>query len=243
MEKLDTRQAAIKLGKQFVDQLGLNPGVDTFGRWMCHYIAEQMVKAEKSVGAEKELAEKNCFETILRFWQHRWQLPSGLRPFESFETIFSVIEQLDPGRHRNFYYHQIPPREDSSVQLNDKQSKWIKFAEDIDKAARVCIELAIDKCTEEAKDSDTENWLLYGSKVETGLDVQIIGGLTELELSSFLDEYEDDDESLKKSKADVIDKYDIAKIKSRIEHIENLSKMTDTVLNELKSALAKIENS
>lgn len=121
MEKLDTQQAAIELGKQFVNQHGLNSGVDTFGRWMCHYIAEQMVKADNSVGAEKELAEKACFETILKFWQHRWQLPSGIRPFESFDTILSVIERLDPERHRNFYYHQIPSREDTSIQRNAEQ--------------------------------------------------------------------------------------------------------------------------
>lgn len=240
MEKLDTQQAAIKLGKQFVDQLGLDPGVDTFGRWMCHFIAEQMVKAEKSVGTEKELAEKICFETILKFWQHRWQLPSGLRPFESFETILSVIEKLDPERDRNFYYHQIPSREDSYFQLNDEQRKWIKFAEDIDKSARVCIALAIEKCTEEAKTGETEKWLKYGNNVQSGIDVQIIGDLTDLELSSLLDEYEENDNSSKSTKDEVLDKYEIAKIKSRIEHIENLSKMNSVILKELKSRLKEI---
>ncbi|CAI9678791.1 hypothetical protein HZQ11_13520 [Elizabethkingia anophelis] len=241
MEKLDTQQAAIELGKQFVNQHGLNSGVDTFGRWMCHYIAEQMVKADNSVGAEKELAEKACFETILKFWQHRWQLPSGIRPFESFDTILSVIERLDPERHRNFYYHQIPSREDTSIQRNAEQKKWIKFAEDIDKAARVCIELAIEKCAEEARDEETENWLKYGSKVQSGIDVKIIGELTDLDFSSLLDDKQEGDDLLIDSKDQVLNKYEVAKIKSRIEHIENLSKMNSIILKELKSKLKKIE--
>ncbi|WP_333888134.1 hypothetical protein [Sphingobacterium siyangense] len=240
MEKLDIQQAAIELGKQFVKQNGLEPGVDTFGRWMCHYIAEQMVKADNSVGSEKELAEKVCFETILKFWQHRWQLPSGLRPFESFEKILSVLERLDPEKPRNFYYHQIPSREDSSIERNPVQEKWIKFAEDIDKAARVCLEVVIEKCAEEAKDEDTDYWLKYGRKIESGIDIQIIDGLTDLDFSSLLDDKHDDD-LLKSNQDKELIKYEVALIKSRIEHIENLSKMNSIILKELKSRLKKIE--
>lgn len=241
MEKLDIQQAAIELGKQFVKQNGLEPGVDTFGRWMCHYIAEQMVKADNSVGSEKELAEKVCFETILKFWQHRWQLPSGLRPFESFEKILSVLERLDPEKPRNFYYHQIPSREDSSIERNPVQEKWIKFAEDIDKAARVCLEVVIEKCAEEAKDEDTDYWLKYGRKIESGIDIQIIDGLTDLDFSSLLDDKHDDDDLLKSNQDKELIKYEVALIKSRIEHIENLSKMNSIILKELKSRLKKIE--
>lgn len=240
MEKLDIQKAAIELGKQLVKQNGLEPGVDTFGRWMCHYIAEQMVKADNSVGAEKELAEKVCFETILKFWQHRWQLPSGLRPFESFEKILSVLERLDPKKPRNFYYHQIPSREDSSIERNPVQEKWIKFAEDIDKAARVCLEVVIEKCAEEAKDEETEYWLKYGRKIESGIDIQIIDELTDLDISSFLDDKQDDD-LLKSNQDKELIKYEVAVIKSRIEHIENLSKMNTIILKELKSRLKKIE--
>ena len=241
MEKLDIQQAAIELGKQFVNQNGLDPGVDTFGRWMCHYISEQMVKADNSIGADKELAEKKCFETILKFWQHRWQLPSGLRPFESFETILSVLERLDPERHRNYYYHQIPSREDSSIQRNSEQEKWIKFAEDIDKAARVCIEFAIEKCAEEAKDQETETWLKYGRKVESGIDIQIVEGLTGLDFSSFLDDKQVGDDFLTRNEDKDLNKYEVPIIKSRIEHMENLSKMNSIILKELKSRLKIIE--
>lgn len=241
MEKLDIQQAAIELGKQFVNQHGLDPGVDTFGRWMCHYISEQMVKADNSIGADKELAEKICFETILKFWQHRWQLPTGLRPFESFETILSVLERLDPERHRNYYYHQIPSREDSSIQRNSEQEKWIKFAEDIDKAARICIELAIEKCAEEAKDDETENWLKYGRKIESGIDIQIVGGLSDLDFSSFLDEKPEGNDLLTSNEVKELNKYEVEIIKSRIEHIENLSKMNNIILKELKSRLRNIE--
>ena len=42
-------------------ELKLEPGVDTFSRWMSHYLAEKISVAEQSEGGEKEAAEKECF--------------------------------------------------------------------------------------------------------------------------------------------------------------------------------------
>ncbi len=233
-------EAVRNLGQQFVSQLGLDPGVDTFGRWMCHYIAEQMVKVEHAKGKEKEDAEEKCFDTILRFWQHRWQLPSGLRPFGNFEPILLLLERLDPDHRRNFYDHQIPHNEDDVLSLNDKQLKWIKFAQQVDKAARVLIEIAIEKCTDEAKDSETDNWLKNGAAIESSVDTKIIGKLTDFDISSLLEEYEVDNIDARKSADKVYEKYDAEKIKSRIQHLEQFSKMKRLVLKELKSKLKEM---
>lgn len=43
----------MNLGKALVKELNLDPGVDTTARWMAHYIAEQIERAENSTGAEK----------------------------------------------------------------------------------------------------------------------------------------------------------------------------------------------
>lgn len=229
-------EAVRNLGQQFVSQLGLDPGVDTFGRWMCHYIAEQMVKVKYAKGKEKEDAEEKCFDIILRFWQHRWQLPSGLRPFGNFEPILLLLERLDPDHRRNFYYHQIPHDEDDVLSLNDEQLKWVKFAQQVDKAARVLIELAIEKCTDESKDSETKNWLKHGAAIESGVDTEIIGKLTDYDLSSLIE-----DMDARKSTDEVYEKYDAEKIKTRILHLEQFSKMNSLVLKELKSKLKEIE--
>ena len=99
----ETRKRIISLGKQLVEELDLEPGVDTLARWMAHYIAEQMIIAEKSDGDDKAQAEKQCFETILYLWQHRSLLPNKYRPFENFDPIFRVLEKLDPD-HKEPYY-------------------------------------------------------------------------------------------------------------------------------------------
>ncbi|WP_426482149.1 hypothetical protein [Chryseobacterium sp. R2ACT005] len=96
-------------------------------------------------------------------------------------------------------------------------------------AARVCLELAIEKCAEEAKDEETENWLKYGRKVESGIDVQIIGGLTDLDFSSLLDNKEESDDALTSNEDKELNKYEVAIIKGRIEHTENPSKINSII--------------
>ena len=83
MASSEMRKRIINLGKALIEELGLDPGVDTLARWMAHYIAEQMTIAENATGDDKIEAEQHCFETILKLWQHRSSLPNGRRPFES----------------------------------------------------------------------------------------------------------------------------------------------------------------
>ena len=67
MEHLEQQKKAINLGKLLVNELGLESSNDTLSRWMAHYISEKMLLAEKlPEGEEKNKAEKDCFETILK---------------------------------------------------------------------------------------------------------------------------------------------------------------------------------
>lgn len=38
-EPLKRSESVIALGKRLVEELGMEPGVDTLGRWMAHYVA------------------------------------------------------------------------------------------------------------------------------------------------------------------------------------------------------------
>lgn len=53
MEDSEIQKRTMNLGKALVKELNLDPGVDTTARWMAHYIAEQIERAENSTGAEK----------------------------------------------------------------------------------------------------------------------------------------------------------------------------------------------
>lgn len=56
--------------------------MDTLARWMAHYLAEKMEKAESAPeGEAKESAQRECVELILRLWErrHAWPLAAPLK--------------------------------------------------------------------------------------------------------------------------------------------------------------------
>jgi hypothetical protein len=70
------------LGQRIVEELGLAEGVDTLGRWMSHYLAEQIERANAAPdGAEGDAARRECVDLILRLWErrHHWPLSAPLK--------------------------------------------------------------------------------------------------------------------------------------------------------------------
>lgn len=84
----------MRLGARIVRELGLEPGVDTLGRWMAHHLAEVMQEAENAEGGNKELARERAVELILKLWSHRRSLPGGAYPLNDLKTVMSVIGRL-----------------------------------------------------------------------------------------------------------------------------------------------------
>ena len=76
----------------------IRPGCEPYalGRWMAHYVADLIAKAENATGEEGSLNQKKCFDAILALWMHRAAFPSGKRPFEEMEPVVRAIESLDP---------------------------------------------------------------------------------------------------------------------------------------------------
>jgi hypothetical protein len=157
-------QARIKdLGKLFVKELGLEPGVDTFSRWMAHYIAEKMELAKNlPPGHAKELAEKECFKAILKLWKRRNSLPDGKRPLENFETIFKVISRLNPDVDEPFLYRldrESLLNGETENPVHHKIKGFLQSALHIDKVARVWIEFFLNEAAKIANDEKTKAWL------------------------------------------------------------------------------------
>jgi hypothetical protein len=149
------QQRIINLGKELVKELGLDPGVDTLSRWMAHYIAEHIELAESLRGDEKEEARRQCFETILKLWQHRAAFPGGHRPFEKFEPIFKILERLDPENHQSFFFRA----DEKNLSLNPQVKQWSDMALDVDRVARVWIEYILQQAVLHAEDKRTKKWL------------------------------------------------------------------------------------
>lgn len=85
----------IALGRRLVEELDMEPGVDTLGRWMAHYIAELIEDAEQTADvAERQIAQERCCTAILRLWEHRSTLPRGARPLANLQKILDAIIDL-----------------------------------------------------------------------------------------------------------------------------------------------------
>lgn len=177
------RKRIINLGKALVEELGLDPGVDTLARWMAHYIAEQMTIAESTTGDDKLEAGQRCFDTILKLWQHRASLPSGRRPFERFEPVFRALARLDPDNPAPYFYSS--PR--SSLETDDfaedsnEVQQWLDVARGIDQAVRVLLEYVFHQAALNATDERTVMWLENAVGLPTGDDVPIIVRLLQAE--------------------------------------------------------------
>lgn len=126
METLQLQQKVLNLGKLFVKELKLEPGVDTFSRWMAHYLAEKISFAERSEGKEKEMAEKECFDVILKLWEHRHSLPSGRRPFQSFEPILDTLSQLNPDTEEPYFYNALRDQDLAELEIDSLDHKSVK---------------------------------------------------------------------------------------------------------------------
>lgn len=140
----------VAFGRQLVEELGLEPSVDTLGRWMAHYLAEVMAKAEKAQGSKKAAAEREVFELILRFWNHRSSMP-GRRPLQSFTPIFRTLEALQESTHLWYFEtHRAEPEGEAG--------EWLKLASHVDHAARAIIRWCIAMASKEAAQEE-KKWL------------------------------------------------------------------------------------
>ncbi|MFC3801021.1 hypothetical protein [Cohnella sp. GCM10012308] len=154
----------MNLGKALVTELGLDNSVDTFARWMAHYVAEQIVVAETATANSKAIAEKNCFETILKLWEHQESFPRGRRPFENFEPIFRALERLDPEKDEPFFWANLDDSPKGNVSEDVKY--WLDVASGIDKVARIWLDYVFKQAALCATDDKTKSWI----KNTVGLD-------------------------------------------------------------------------
>lgn len=212
MANSDVRKRTINLGKALVEELKLNPGVDTLSRWMVHYISEQMTVAENATGERKRLAEQRCFETILKLWQHRSSLPNGHRPFESFEPIFRALARLDPENPTPYFFSEQASRSSEPNEKSDDSNnvhQWIDIARGIDRGTRAILEFVFNQAALSATDAKTIMWLNNAIRIPPNEDVSII--------VRFLSDDADNEDEASSEKQKLSGQ---EKIKSRIKQIE-----------------------
>lgn len=219
MENSELRKRTINLGKLLVEELKLNPGVDTLSRWMAHYIAEQITIAENATGDKKRIAERRCFETILKLWQHRSALPRGHQPFESFEPIFSALTRLDPDNPQPYYFprYNATPSENNEVSKESNEVlQLMDLANAIDRSARILIEFIFHQASIIATDEKTINWLTNAISIPPNDEVSIVVRL--------VNTYEKSESETKNS-----DNEQSEKIQSRIQQLDTLITLSQEI--------------
>jgi hypothetical protein len=172
MENAGASDKIFALGRQLVEELGLEDSVDTLARWMAHYIAELITKVERVSGDDKIAAQRECFAAILTLWKHRSELPNGTRPFEDLEPIMRAIESLDPESVMPRYYRGAHPPMGEAAETPD-QEKWLRLIEGLDYSARALIGYCLAEAAETALDK-SKAWVKHAPAIDDGVPERVI---------------------------------------------------------------------
>ncbi|WP_053361375.1 hypothetical protein [Bacillus sp. FJAT-27251] len=212
----------MNLGKALVKELNLDPGVDTLGRWMAHYIAEQITVAERATGVEKKEAEERCFNTILKVWRHRSAIPGESRPFVKFEPILRTLERLDPEIDHHYFFED---RIDNFESVPDELKEWLEVAKGIDEAARVCLKYVFKQAALAATDESTIEWLENAAALREEDHFSVIFRELHVDIEDF---------------EDVVVQKDRDKLYSNIKKLEAFAKFNQMLLTEFRLELEKV---
>jgi hypothetical protein len=232
MESLETQRRIINLGKALVEELGLNPGVDTLSRWMAHYIAEQIDATNNVSSEDKAKVEQRCFESILKLWQHRSSYHSTRRPFESFQPIFHVLEKLDPENRHPHYFINYNEEDAELTKVPEGVKQWLEVAEGIDNVARVWIQYVLKQAALSATDDKTIEWLNNSVGLGDVEDFTVILRLLPDDIL-FSDEEEISDCVVQK-KRDMI--------QARIKKLETFSELNQKLLSIFQQELSELSD-
>jgi len=230
MENLEQQKKIIELGKLFVTELDLDTSVDTFSRWMAHYLAEKIVIAESTTGIEKINSEKECFNVILELWKHRHFLPRNQRPFFDFEPILNTLSQLNPSREEVYFYNRERDFQEMDLDNLDKNliKNWMSVIKKVDKVARIYIDFALKNAVEIAENGTTKKWLENAIDTGDNDDVKIISVLLDKNFSIH---------NVNHNINDFAKKSEIERLQKQISELEEFSKLNNVVLADYKTQL------
>jgi hypothetical protein len=212
----------LDLGRALVEELGLDPGVDTLSRWMAHYIAELIEDAKTAKVEERPAKLTKCADAILKLWERRHQLPNGKRPFEDLEPILRALESLDPANDTPRYFRSQRVAADEAKQ-NLETMKWLELADSLDYSARILIRYCLTLAAQTALDR-SRDWvkLAETAGLEDGTDLQVLRFI--FEESVLLKENEPD------KKAQRL-------LKDRIKRLDSFKKLADALASDLRRQL------
>lgn len=181
MEPLKLTEETIALGKKLVAEFSHNDRIPMTARWMAHYLAGLIVKAEGEPDPVLKMGYDNeCAAFIVDLWKNREYLPEGARPLAKFQEILPVLEALVDSDPQEPYWQTFRQFEDGSSwgrflhktrlynedifriilcsvvtkRLIDEEKDWLKFPHLISESERNIIEhleLLLNRQTDRVK--------------------------------------------------------------------------------------------
>lgn len=173
MEKSQpSQEAVIELGKKLVKELKLEPGVDTLGKWMAHYVAELMEKARKAKPPEKEKLQKECFETILTLWEHRYESSRVKAPLSDLGPLIKILESFKDN-HIEMPLFKI--REPETV-----TPSWQGFVDTVKNNSRDILKLCMYASVSEKVLTKPQEWLKNHESLLSQEEVSFLKALNDI---------------------------------------------------------------
>lgn len=150
MENSEIRQQTILLGKAIVEELEQSPSIDTLGLWMAHYIAELITKAEHATPENKEIYERECFDTIIKLWTHINKIPNFDTPLRTFDNIENMLDRITSDNP----YRYFPPKYEDEINV------YLLLAKNVDSLGKEIVKLAFEIAIAEASEEE-KKWLQF----------------------------------------------------------------------------------
>ena len=141
---------------------------------MAHHIADLVQQVEAAEAEAKQAAERTCFETILKLWEHRTELPNGKRPFQDMEPVLRAVESLDPENSTPRYFRAARPPRGETAEKSESEM-WLDTVDGLDYSAKILIGYCLSAAAEAAEDKASE-WvkLAQAAGAEDGVSEIVI---------------------------------------------------------------------
>jgi hypothetical protein len=155
----------IELGKTIVKELGLYDSVDTLSRWMAHYLAELIVKAENASSVkEKSALEKECCEIILKLWKERENLSENLQPLGNLKETLEILNVFKK-KEMSFF---------GMMDRNRSKGKWADFIGKINENSKEIIDISLLFTLANSSSPKSKTWHEKHSAMLTSEENKII---------------------------------------------------------------------
>lgn len=164
----------LELGRQLVSAFSEPDHADMLSIWMAQYLAEQLSVAKVARGENREVARARCVDLILKLWDHRHALPNGTRPFEAFEPILQMLDELRSDLPRYSVLRDLPP----TKKLPEPALSFLAVARALDRGGSALIRYCLAQSVAHVPAKD-RRWLKYIEAVEgrRTFDVRVINAL------------------------------------------------------------------